>query len=290
MTVTRQYTSTIRLIVESFSDLTPELQKAAKFILENPEDVGLNSMRAIARGAGVKPATVSRLSKFLGFAEYEQLREPFRQRLRKSEPKFARRVKQIQKRGADKSAALFSDLRSQEVANIEGTLSDDNFPVLMDAAETIHKSRHVYVLGLRGAYGPAFLFYYAYQLFQDNSRLVDTRAGIFADQLRSISAKDSLLVISFPPYAQLTIDAVNYAAESGAKIVAITDSAVSPAAAAARHTIVTRNQSASFYHSFTGALAVTQALITLLVTKKGGDAIRIAREAENQLSKISAYW
>ena len=75
-----------------------------------------------------------------------------------------------------------------------------------------------------------------------------------------------------------------------AKIVAITDSFVSPAASAAAHTLVTGNQSPSFYHSFTGALAVTQALITLLVTKAGGDAVKIVEEAEHQLSRISAYW
>ena len=288
--MTRQYTNTIRLIVDAFSGLTPELQKAAKYILENPEDVGLNSMRTIARGAGVKPATVSRLSKKLGFDQYERFREPFRQRLRKIEPQFARGVESAQRRGDDDYDALIAELRTQEIANIEGTLSRDNYAALLDAAETMHQSRRVYVLGLRGAYGPAFLFYYAYQLFQENSRLIDTRAGIVADQLRGIGDKDSLLVISFPPYTQLTIDAVNYAAEAGARIVAITDSAVSPAANVKGNTIITRNKSASFYHSFIGALAVTQALITLLVTKKGGDAVRIAREAENQLSKISAYW
>lgn len=288
--MTRQYAATIRLIVESYGHLTPELKKAAKFILENPEDVGLNSMRTVAKGAGVKPATVSRLSKRLGFDEYERFREPFRQRLRKIEPQFVRGVESAQRLGAGDHEALFAELRKQEIANIEGTLCAENYPALLDAAETMHHSRRVYVLGLRGAYGPAFLFYYAYQLFQENSRLVDTRAGIFADQLRGIGDKDSLLVISFPPYTQLTIDAVNYAVEAGARIVAITDSAVSPAANAAGHTIITRNKSASFYHSFIGALAVTQALITLLVTKKGGDAVRIAREAETQLSKISAYW
>ena len=288
--MTRHYTDTIRLIVESYSGLTPELKKAAKFIRENPEDVGLNSMRTVAKGAGVKPATVSRLSKRLGFVEYGRFREPFRQRLRKIEPQFARGVESAQQRGGGDHEELLSELRTREIANIEGTLSHYNYPALMEAAETMHQSRRVYVLGLRGAYGPAFLFYYAYQLFQENSRLVDTRAGIFADQLRGIGDEDSLLVISFPPYTQLTIDAVHYAAEAGARIVAITDNAVSPVASAAGHTIITRNQSASFYHSFIGALAVTQALITLLVTKKGGDAVRIAREAEIQLSKISAYW
>jgi DNA-binding MurR/RpiR family transcriptional regulator len=115
----RHYSETIRLIVESFSDLTPELQKAANFILENPEEVGLNSMRSVAKGARVKPATVSRLSKTLGFDEYDRFREPFRQRLRRNEPTFARGVAEVQRRGAGSSEALFSELREQELMNVE---------------------------------------------------------------------------------------------------------------------------------------------------------------------------
>jgi DNA-binding MurR/RpiR family transcriptional regulator len=285
-----RYPDTVRQLTESFSTLTPELQKAARFMLEHPEEVGLNSMRSVAKAAGVKPATVSRLSKTLGFEQYDALREPFRERLRKNEPKFASKLRAAQRRGAEDRDGLFEELRAQEMANVERTLSDQNYETLTDAAETLHRSRRVYVLGLRGAYAPAFLFHYAYQLFQDNSSLIDTHAGIFADQLRGIGKQDCLLVISFPPYTQLTIDAVDYAAEAGARIIAVTDSVVSPAAHSAGHTIVTQNRSASFYHSFTGALAVTQALITLLVAKKGGDAVKIAQEAEKQLSKISAYW
>jgi len=288
--MSRRYPDTIRLIVESFPELTPELQKAAKFILENPEEVALNSMRVVARKAGVKPATVSRLSKRLGFEEYGRFREPFRQRLRKIEPAFASRVADVQRRGATDNPGLFAELREQEIRNIERTLSDENYGVIQDAAETLHRSKRVYAIGLRGAYAPAFLFYYAYQLFQENCRIVDTRAGIFADQLRGIGEQDSLLVISFPPYTQLTIDAVSYAADAKANIIAITDSMVSPVANVAGHTIIAQNRSNTFYHSFTGALAVVESLLTLLVAKKGGDAVTVAQEAERQLSKVSAYW
>jgi DNA-binding MurR/RpiR family transcriptional regulator len=285
-----RYPDTIRLLVDSYPTLTPELQKAARFMVEHPEEIGLSSMRSVARHAGVKPATITRLTKTLGFGEYEKLREPFRQRLRTSSPEFASKLQDVQKRAGTGDHSLFADVRAQEISNIERSLSEDNYPIMAAAAETMHDSRRVYVLGLRGAYAPAFLFHYAYQLFQDNSALLDTSAGIFADQLRGIGPQDSLLVVSFPPYTQLTIDAVEYAAEAGAKIIAVTDSIVSPAANAAAHTIVTKNNSPSFYHSFTGALAVIQALITMLVTKTGGDAVKIVEEAEKQLSKISAYW
>ncbi len=285
-----RYPATIRQLLDSFSELTPELQKAAKYILENPEDVGLNSMRTVARGAGVKPATISRLSKSLGFPNYEKMREPFRERLRTRNPGFSSQFQDVQRRGADDSRALFEGFRAQELRNIQSTLSDEQYPVLLDAVDTLWSGRRIYVLGLRGAYAPAFLFHYAFQLFRDRCQLLDTTAGIFADQLRGIGEQDALLVISFQPYTQLTIDAVDYAAESGVSIVAITDSVISPAAHAAKHTIITHIDSESFYHSFTAALAVCQALITLLVAKSGGDAVKIVKEAEKQLSRISAYW
>ncbi len=284
------YPDKIRRLVDSFSELTPQLQTAARYLVEHPEDVGLNSMRTVAREAGVQPATISRLSKALGLSGYDQLREPFRQRLRNPGPGYASGVRDVQRRGADDTQALFEDVRARDLANIQTTLGDDKYPILMAAVETLRSSRRVYVLGLRGAYSAAFLFYYAYQLFRDNSQLLNASAGIFADQLRGIGADDSMLVISFPPYTQLTIDAVGYAAEAGAKIIAITDSDVSPAALAATHTIVTSHDSPSFYQSFTGALAVSQALITLLVSKTGVDALKIVKEAEQQLSRISAYW
>jgi DNA-binding MurR/RpiR family transcriptional regulator len=283
-----RYPETIRRLVDSFPTLTPELKKAARFMVEHPSEVGLNSMRNIAREAGVKPATITRLTKVLGFPEYESLREPFRQRLRTQSLEYATKLQVVQKRGKEGDRSLFADLRAQEIANVERSLAKENLPILEAAAQTIHESRNVYVLGLRGAHAPAFLFYYTYQMFQDNSHLLETTAGMFADQLRGIGPEDSLLVVSFPPYTQLTIDAVDFAAEAGAKIVAITDNVVSPTAAA--HTIIAHNQSPSFYHSFTGALAVTQALITMLVTKAGGDAVEIVKETEKQLSRISAYW
>ncbi|HAV08671.1 MAG TPA: silent information regulator protein Sir2, partial [Rhodobacteraceae bacterium] len=39
------------------SDLTPEARKAATYVLENPRDVGVSTVREIAEAANVKPNT-----------------------------------------------------------------------------------------------------------------------------------------------------------------------------------------------------------------------------------------
>lgn len=284
------FPQTVDRLVEAFPRLSPQLQKAARFFLDHPEEVGLNSMRTVAAQAGVRPATISRLCRALGYSNYEEFRGPFRQRLRRSPPGFSERFEELQRRGAGHEQALFEELRRQELENVSASLSDDVLPKLRRAVEILWSSRRIYVLGLRGAFAPAFLFHYVNQLFHDRCQLLDTRAGVFADQLRGLDSQDAMLVISFPPYTQLTIDAVDYAAEARARIIAITDSLTSPAARAARETVVAQNASPSFYHSFTGVIAICQTLIGLLVARAEVDSVKVVQEAEKQLARVSAYW
>ena len=66
-----------QLIDQSFEALSPELQRAARWLRQNPAALALQSMRSTAREAGVAPATMTRLAQRLGFGGFEDLREPF---------------------------------------------------------------------------------------------------------------------------------------------------------------------------------------------------------------------
>ena len=61
-------------IVEAFDILPPQLQTAARYMLDRPDDVALLSMREQARRAGVPAATMTRLAKRLGLEGYDQVR------------------------------------------------------------------------------------------------------------------------------------------------------------------------------------------------------------------------
>ena len=61
-------------------------------------------------------------------------------------------------------------------------------------------------------------------------RSIDGVGGMASEQLRLLSAGDTVIAISFPPYATETLAIVNMARERALKIVAITDSALSPLA------------------------------------------------------------
>ena len=87
--------------------MSAQLQQAARYILEHPQDVALMSMRELARNAGVQPSTVTRLTKFLGLNSYDEIRTQHAQALRVSAEGFAARAIQ---RNSDGSVLDTHDL------------------------------------------------------------------------------------------------------------------------------------------------------------------------------------
>ena len=65
-------------LADELTELTPEARKAATYVLENPRDVGVSTVREIAEAANVKPNTVVRMARQFGFEGYEDFRAPFR--------------------------------------------------------------------------------------------------------------------------------------------------------------------------------------------------------------------
>lgn len=46
--------SVLHRLADELTDLTPEAQKAATYVLENPRDVGVSTVREIAEAASVR--------------------------------------------------------------------------------------------------------------------------------------------------------------------------------------------------------------------------------------------
>ena len=63
-------------------DSTPELSKLVTYLLENPNEIGVSSIRQLAAKADVKPNTLVRLSRAIGMESYEAFREVFRASIR----------------------------------------------------------------------------------------------------------------------------------------------------------------------------------------------------------------
>ncbi|WP_341895203.1 MurR/RpiR family transcriptional regulator [Ferrovibrio terrae] len=280
-------------IAQAFAALPPQLQTAAQFVLEHPDDVALLSMREQARRAGVPPVTMTRLARQLGFADYAAFRDLQASALRRPPhtAEFSHRAGRLQKHQQQSGdGALAAQIGWAMADHIASSHDEAGAATLIAAAALIEKARRVYFLGLRSCHAVAFHAHYIHGLFRDSGVLLDGAGDTGIDALRHAGPEDVLVVVSVAPYTTAAVERATYAVRRGVTVVAITDSRVSPVAAIARASILIPTETPSFFHAITPAFAAAETLIALVAARAGEQALNAIRNAEHQLDAFSTYW
>jgi len=236
-----------------------QMQAAARFIMDQPSEVALLSMREQARKAGVPPATMTRLAQRLGFSGYQDLKDAYVEAVRDNVAWFSgRAVNMLNRREQIGEVALISET----VNSITNAVAELNRPASIDAllkaTDILEKARTVFCVGARATFPVAFLFDYTQRYYSDKIHLLEGPGGSGIDLMHHITGKDALLAVSLSPYANSTHRAAELAHAAGAKVVAITDSEFSPVARLARAAILVSAQSPSFFDTISPALAAAE--------------------------------
>jgi DNA-binding MurR/RpiR family transcriptional regulator len=275
-------------IARRYPDLPPRLQRAARFIVENPDQIAVRSMREIARRAEVAPATMVRLARALDFADYDALRDVFIRRVEAAATAHAPRAQALQSNERS-GVKLVEHLATAQAAAVQSAATNPEAEIAA-FVRALANARTVAFLGLRASHAIAFHFAYVYGLLRDNGRLLDDRGGALRDHAARLSRGDALIAISLAPYTRATVEAVEAAEQRGASILALTDSAVSPIAHRARHVLLFGADGPSFFSTMVGALALAEILVARLAASGGRAVIARLERTDAALRDGGAYW
>jgi DNA-binding MurR/RpiR family transcriptional regulator len=267
-----------RLLAE-FDTLPGQLQLCARYIIDHPHEVGLQSMRTLAASAEVQPNSFVRLARHLGFAGYDALRERFRDFVRGgsgSSPDRVRWLQQMDRKGG--SAAIFGSMAEACLENTEKMFAQQSIADLERAVDLMIKSRRVYVLGLGLAYPLAYNFWYVARMGFDHFILTPRHGSLPSDDIIRMDERDCLVAMTFQPYRSDTLAAVQRARQNGAKIIGITDSNAASLCREADVGLVSPTHTPQFFHSNSAVTALLESLCALLVVR-GGDAATRSVEA-----------
>ena len=266
MNVTNVSIEILEQLSKEFDQLTPEARKAATYALENPRDVGVSTVREIAEAANVKPNTVVRMARQVGFEGYDDFREPFREAIRRGEADFPDRVRWLQdiRRKGDLSG-LYADMVESALNNIEDTFAGITADKLKVAAETIWTSDSVYTLGVGVNNSNARNFTYQASTGMVQFHAIPKPGSTAIDDLAWVDEKDVLIAITCKPYRSEVVEAVQLAKEQGVKIVAISDSLASPIIRAADHGFVIASDTPQFFPSSVSTIAVLETLLSFVI-------------------------
>jgi DNA-binding MurR/RpiR family transcriptional regulator len=228
----RTFAALKTLIGARAPDLPRRLTQVAAYALDNPDEIAFGTAASVATNAGVQPSTLVRFSQALGYQGFSDLQDVFRSRLRDRVPSYDERLTQLKQHGLSVSKAGllldgFAEAASRSLAEFRSKAD----PAAIEAAiDLLAGAETIYLVGLRRSFPITVYMAYAMGKLGVRNILIDGVAGLAAEQSSFISPRDTLLAISFTPYASETVTLANAAKARGAKVVSITDSVFSPIA------------------------------------------------------------
>ncbi|MHC2303187.1 MurR/RpiR family transcriptional regulator [Rhizobium mongolense] len=277
----------VSAIKDSYERLPRQMKVAASWLVDHPTEVALLSMREQARRAHVPPTTLTRLAKRLGFDGFDKLKVVFANSVRKGPQSYTGCKEELIARGeAEGDGAMVSDT----VEALDSYLSDlakpSTIAALAGAADLMVEARQIFCIGLRSSFPAAHLMHYLGSMIDLPMALIDGVGGTQNDALLSASRRDVLLVVSVRPYSRYTMQIAEFAATRGAKLVALTDSELSPIAKISETVIRVRTEVPSVFHTMTPAFAAVECLLQLIAARRGSCAVQALAANEADLAAL----
>lgn len=277
-------------LAESFEHLPQQLQAAARWVLDHPADVALLTTREQAKRAGLSPATFTRLAQRFGLAGYDELRALHAAALRQRPEGFAGRAGELlQRHGEEGAGAIAQDMFAALAEHLAALRRPEALAHFERAATLLADARTVFCFGLRSSFPAAYMLDYIRDLIGAGSVLADGAGGRGIDALRRIGPGDALFAVSVAPYTRLTVQAAELARGKGARIVALTDSTLSPLAALADEALLVRTETPSFFHTMTPAFAAVECLAALMTARRGEAALAAIARHEAELDTAGTF-
>ena len=270
--------------------LTPEIRKAAVFILENPNEIGVSSIRELADQASVKPNTLVRLARLFDFDGYDDFRAPFRHDIRQGGNDFPDRARWLQALAkGDRQSELYAQMAAGTIANIERTFADIDPLKVKAAADAICAARQTFVLGVGVGNMLARNFAYLVGMALDGVRAIPNDGNHPIDDIARAGSEDVLLAITYKPYRIEVVAAVRKAINQGMTIIGISDSPASPILAGADYGFVVQSRTPQFFTSTVASTAFLETLIAFVIADAGTDVVERIEEFHAQRHSLGLY-
>ena len=170
-------------IARQYEDLSPRLKQVASYVLDNPNDIGLETLAVIADRCDVQPSTIVRFAKVFGYRGASEMQRLFRDEilLAAPSPSYSERIRQFQERT--------DEVDWSSPHNVMREFAESNIIALEHLREAVPKAdlerslgllQHahtVYLAGVRRAFPVAAYLAYSLSHVEKRAFLLDGVAG-----------------------------------------------------------------------------------------------------------------
>ncbi len=265
----------LALLQEKEPTFSKGQKRIARYITEDYDKAAFMTANRLGKTVGVSESTVVRFAVDLGFDGYPEMQKAM-QEMVLNRLTSIQRIEVASNRIGDQdvvSMVLHSDM--EKLRQTGEVLSREEFSAAVNA---ILKAKRVYILGVRSTAPLAnFLGYYMNYMF-NNVHVVSGFGTVeMFEKIVGITSEDVLIAFSFPRYSSSTTKGAKYCRSTGATVIGITDSRLSPLGVNSDHVLIAKSDMVSLVDSLVAPLSIVNALI-----------VAIAAKRENELSQTFA--
>ena len=277
----------LKKIETGMSGFSKGQRAIASYILEHYEKAAYMTAAALGEATGLSESTVVRFASELGFEGYPQMQKALREAV-KIKLTTVQRVELTNSIIGE--GDLLSTILSADSEKIKLTLSEMDPSAFERAVDRILAAKHIYIIGVRSSAFLAGFLNYNFRMIFDNVRFIQTTSGSeMFEQIINVGEGDVMIAVSFPRYSKRIINAVEFAGQRGAHVIALTDGAGSPIASYADELLTAHSDMVSFVDSLVAPLSIINAMIVAVVRKKQDEFSGKLRELEDIWDKYDVY-
>lgn len=252
------------LIAQAYPGMSKQLQRIARFALEQPNELALGTVASLATATEVQPSAMIRFANALSFSGFSEMQQVFRGNLLERSDSYRERIDQMRRKqtnGARAPAGVLHQLVAESVAELGHLEENIRQMDLKAAVSLIAAAPRIYVLAQRRAFPVAGYLAYALSQLELRTHLLDGTGGMLRESLASIAPGDVLIAASFRHYSPEVISAAVAARKLGASVIAITDGPLSPLKTSAKVCLELADDSSKPFRSLVAPLCLAQVLV-----------------------------
>ena len=259
----------------------------AGYILNSYDKAAFMTASKLGKTVRVSESTVVRFAVELGYEGYPQMQKTL-QELVRNKLTSVQRIEVANDRIGDQdvvSTVLQADMDSIRMTN------EALDRVEMEACvQAVKKAGMIYIVGVRSSAALAsYLNFYLRNIFE-NIRLVESNAtSEMFEQLLRVKKEDVVIGISLPRYSSRTVKVMQYAHDSGATVIAITDKPDAPAGKVADHVLVAKSDMVSVVDSLVAPMSVINALVVCIGRSERQQVEKTFEDLESLWDEYDVY-
>ncbi len=272
---------------ETYNSFSKSHKLIADYIIHNYEKVVFMKAAKLAEIVQVSESTVVRFAAELGLDGYPALLKALRELI----PTKLTSVQRIEIASSNlKEQDVLKNVIHSDIYKLKQTLETVDRDAFSQAVSAIQNAKKIYILGVRSSASLASFLGFYFNLMFENVKLIHTNSvsEVF-EQLIGIGEGDVAIGISFPRYSSRTVKAMEFAQKSGAEVIAITDSLMSPLNRTADYSLIARSDMVSFVDSLVAPLSLINALIVALAVDKKEEMAKTFEKLESIWDEYQVY-